>query len=104
MKRGDKDDGAGLFSVVSKARKRDLEHKLEHRRFPLNTRKLICAVQVLEHQHRLPTEVSLEISKSCLDAVLGTLLWVSLLEQRLGWMDPQLHTNLSHSVILHVFN
>ena len=32
--------------------------------------------------------------------VLGTLLWVSLLEQGLDQMDPEVPSNLSHSVSL----
>ena len=32
-------------------------HKLEHRRFHLNNRKHFCAVQVMEHWHRLPRDV-----------------------------------------------
>lgn len=45
------------------------------------------AVRVLEHQHRLPTGCgisSLEMSKSHPDLALGTLLWMALLEKRLG--------------------
>jgi len=38
------------------------------------------------------------ISKSQLNVVLTSLLWVSLLEQGLGQMDPELPTNFSHSV------
>ena len=40
------------------------------------------------------------ISKSRLDVVLGTLLWVSLLEQGLGPMNTEVPANLSHSLIL----
>ena len=52
--------------------------------------------------HKLYTGcgVSLEISKRHLDVVLGTLLWVSLLGQRLGQMDPGIPSYLSHFVIL----
>lgn len=42
----------------------------------------------------------MEISKSCLDVALGPLLWVPLLEQRLGLMDPEVPLHLHHSVLL----
>ena len=42
----------------------------------------------------------LEISKSCLDVVLGTLLWMSLLKWGLDQMDPEEPSNFKHSVIL----
>ncbi len=47
-------------------------------------------MQVMEHWHRLPRGCgvsSLEIFQSRLDVALGTLLWVSLLEQGLGRRD-----------------
>lgn len=42
----------------------------------------------------------MEISKSNLDVVLGTLIWVALLEWGLEQMDPEVPANLSHSGIL----
>ncbi|KFP98211.1 hypothetical protein N329_02278, partial [Haliaeetus albicilla] len=54
------------------------EHKLKHRRFPLNIRKSFFTVRVTEQWRRLPREVvespSLVILKSHLDMVLGNLL------------------------------
>lgn len=50
------------------------------------------AVRVPEHWHRLPTGCgvsSLEMSKSHLDVALRILVWVSLLEQRLGQVDSE---------------
>lgn len=54
------------------------EHKLKHRRLPLNIRKCFFTVSVTKHWHRFPREVveppSLEIFKSCLDTILGNWL------------------------------
>lgn len=61
------------------------------------------AVQVTACKYRLPrgSKISfLEISKSLLDMALGPLLWVTLLEQRLGQMDPEVSASLGHVVIL----
>ena len=46
-----------------------------------------CAVQVMEHWHKLPRGCGvspLEAFQSRLDMALGTLFWVSLKEQGLG--------------------
>jgi len=47
----------------------------------------------MEHWNSLPRKVvespSLEIFKTCLDKVLCSLLWVTLLRQRVGLGDPQ---------------
>ena len=43
---------------------------------------------------------SLEMCKSHPDVVLGTLLWVVLLEQRPKQMDPEVPANLDYSVVL----
>ena len=53
---------------------------------PSDHQKHFCAVQVTEQWHRLHRGCglsSLEIFQSHLDTALGTLLWVSLLEQGL---------------------
>jgi len=50
-------------------------------------------LRVTDHWNRLPREAvespSLEIFKTCLDAVLCSLLWVTLLGQGVGLGDPQ---------------
>lgn len=60
-------DVGGFFPVVPSTKNRGYRHNLEHRRFPLDIRKHFCAVQVMEHWHRLPEE-AVEIFK-----ILGDL-------------------------------
>jgi len=84
-------------------RTRGSRHKLEHSRFPQKTRQHFCIVQAMEHRHRLPRGCgasSLEIFQSHLDIGLATLLCMSLLEQELGCMDPEVPSNLNHTVML----
>lgn len=45
----------------------------------------------------------LEVFMCCLNVVLGILLWVSLLGQRLGQVEPEVPSNLSHFGILSSF-
>jgi len=56
-------------------------------------RKNFFPLRVTEPWPRLPREAvesaSLEIFKTCLDAVLCSLLWVTLLRQGFGLGDPQ---------------
>jgi len=58
---------------------------LKQRKFCLNMRKNFFPLRVTEPWNRLPREAvespSLEIFKTCLEAVLCCLLWVTLLWQ-----------------------
>ena len=78
LKGGCQEDGTKLFSVVLSNSTRGNGHKLKHRKFCLNTRKNFFPLRVTEHWNRLPREVvespSLEIFKTCLEAILCSLL------------------------------
>jgi len=69
--------------VVPSDRTRGKEHKLNHRKFLLNTRKNFFTLRVTEDWNRLPKGVveflSLEIFKIHLVEVLCNLLQVNLL-------------------------
>lgn len=64
--------------VVVCDRSRSNRHKLNHRKFYQNIRKDFFTLRMPEHWHRLPRKVvdppSLEIFKTCLDAILCSLL------------------------------
>lgn len=44
-------------------------------------------------------KIFLDVFKSQ-DVVMGTLLWVSLTEQQWDQVDPEVPSNLNHSVLL----
>ena len=58
--------------------------------------------RALGHAAQRGCGVSLEISIPCLDMALGTLLCVSLLEQGLDQVDPEILIHLSQSVVLFI--
>jgi len=70
-----------------------LEGDLKHRKFQLKMRKNFFPLRVTERWPRLPREAvesrSLEIFQTCLDKVLCSLLWVTLLGRGVGPGDPQ---------------
>jgi len=71
--------------VVPSDRTRDNGHKLKQWKFQLKMRKNFFPLRVTEPWPRLPKEVvesrSVEIFQTRLDAVLCSLLWVTLLGQ-----------------------
>jgi len=79
--------------VVPSDRTRGNGHKRKQRKFQLNTRKNFFPLRVTEPWPRLPREVvespCLEIFQTHPDAVLCSLLWVTLLGQGVGLGDPQ---------------
>jgi len=95
VKRG---SSQALKTVVPSASKRGNEHKLEQRRFYLNTRS--TSVQYGCWSTGCPEAVEFPPWRSPEISWMGTLLWVSLLEQGLGQMDPDDPASLSQSVIL----
>jgi len=92
LKGGCQEDGARLFAAVPSNRTRGNGHKLKPGKFHLNRRKNFFPLRVTEPWNRLPREVvespSLQIFKTCLDKVLCSLLWATLLQQGVGLGDP----------------
>jgi len=98
-------DISRLFSVVPSDRTRGNGHKLKPGKFQLNMRKNFFPLRVTEPWNRLPREVvespSLEIVKTCLDVVLCSLLWVTLLRQGgWTWVTHRGPCNPYHAVVL----
>lgn len=102
-----REDGISLFSVVPTARTKGNEHKLEEKRFCLDTRQQFCAVWMTKQWYRVPRGCvvsSSEISRLHPAMCLSTLLWVALLE--LGWelMGPKGPAQLSHAVCVILYH
>ena len=78
VKSGCQEEGTRLFSLVPSNRARGNGRKLKHSKFQLNMRNNIFTLRVTEPWNRLPRGVmespSLQICKTCLDAVLCSLL------------------------------
>jgi len=85
---GGQEHRARLFPVVPSDRTRGNGHKLKQRKFQLSMKKNFFPLRVTEPWPRLPRGAvessSLEIFKTCLAAVLCSLLWVTLLWQGVG--------------------
>lgn len=65
-------------------------HNFNHRKFHANMKNNFSAVQVTQHYNKLPGEAvesPLEVLKTHLDAVLYSVLKVSLLEQGVALND-----------------
>lgn len=91
---------AGLSAVVPRARTRGRGQKPEHGRLPLNTCSstlVLCRWQSagMDCPERLWALLLRDLQKH-----LGTVLWLYLLEQGLGWMDPEVSALLRPAVIL----
>lgn len=91
---------AGLSAVVPRARTRGRGQKPEHGRLPLNTCSstlVLCRWQSagMDCPKRLWALLLRDLQKH-----LGTVLWVYLLEQGLGRVDPEVSALLRPAVIL----
>lgn len=71
---------------------------MKHRKFHLNMNQKFFILREVEHGNKLSGEtVEPPPWKSYLNMVLGTMLLVSLLEQKLDQMDSEVPSNISYS-------
>lgn len=98
LRGGWKEDRTILFSLVPSARTRWNGHTLGHSNIRMH-----LTMWVMEHWHKLPkeaTESPWRSQKSHSSMMQCTLLLMSLLEQVLDQIGPEVPASLSHSVTL----
>lgn len=76
LKKGYKEDGASLFSVVPRGNGPGNGHKLNHGRFPQNIRKQFSSGKVTEHWYKLRSLHPWRSSKA---------VWTQSLASSSGW-------------------
>ena len=106
LRRGSREGGAGLFSLISSDRIHRNGSKLCQGRFRQDVRKYFFTERVAKHWNRLPREVvgapSLSMFKKHLDSALNMLnFWSTLNHQTVGQDDRcrSLPTEIVYSIL-----